>query len=309
MSDAETSDALRRRCFKPDPNRLGTWTARRLGRPAALHLTRVCIRSGISAHRVTAAAAAAAVAAVLAFCHGGTGAWLAGSWLLVVWYLLDHVDGQLARYHGVASLDGAMLDYAMHHGWNLLLPFALGYGLMRRHDEPAWCLAGMSWSFGATLLTLRHDVRCKTFFQRLKLLVGEVRAVGGGGGRPEPARWPQRRPGAWLRWVVLKSYEQHVVVAALVGLSTAAVAWPAAERAAQLYVLLLAVPAPLLAAGLIVRSALRSEAEREFAAWFRAADGATLELREGWWHVTGPASTAVATGTRDELLTRAASDS
>ncbi len=321
MAANPSADEFRRRCLKPDANRLGTWTARRLGRPAALRLTRVLIRGDVSAHQVTAAAALTACAALAAFGLGDVRAWFAGSWLLVAWYVLDHVDGQIARYRGTASLDGATLDYLMHHGLNLLLPFALGFGLARRYDELGWCLAGASWSFGGTLLTLRHDARYKSFVQRLKLLVGEVRAVGGGGARPEPARGPRATFAARWRWCVLKAYEQHVVIGALTMLSTLAWLYPAAEPALRYYVLVMALPAPLPALWLVLRSARNGEAEREFAAWFRLRSEARLELRDGWWHVIErendaaagdtPAATsnaACSQGLRD-VLTPAASDS
>ena len=180
------SEQWRRRCLKPNPDRWGTWTARRFGRPVALRLTRVAEALGITADQATAAAATAMLAAVAAFAYGTPSAWLVGSLLLVVWYLLDHVDGQLARLNGTASLDGTTVDYLMHHSWNLLVPSAVGFGLARRFDEPLWCAAGLAWSWGALMITLRHDARYKAFFQRLKLLRGEVRTVGGGGVAPRP---------------------------------------------------------------------------------------------------------------------------
>ena len=48
--------------------------------------------------------------------------WIVAAGLLQLWYLLDHVDGQLARLRGTASLDGVQLDFLMHHTVNLLVP-------------------------------------------------------------------------------------------------------------------------------------------------------------------------------------------
>lgn len=286
------SEQWRRRCLKPNPDRWGTWTARRFGRPVALRLTRVAEALGITADQATAAAATAMLAAVAAFAYGTPSAWLVGSLLLVVWYLLDHVDGQLARLNGTASLDGTTVDYLMHHSWNLLVPSAVGFGLARRFDEPLWCAAGLAWSWGALMITLRHDARYKAFFQRLKLLRGEVRTVGGGGGRPEAASWPRRGVGLWSKWFALKAYEQHVVTAALLILSVVRVSiGPIGDAVTAAYVALLALPAPLIALRLILVAHGRGEAEREFAAWFRVPEGATLELRDGWWIVEGCTAT------------------
>ena len=113
---------------------------------------------------------------------GGNLGWLAGAGLLQLWYLLDHVDGQVARYRDRESLDGVQLDYLMHHTVDILIPCGLGYGLFQESNARGWLLAGMTWGLGALLLGLEHDARAKAFIQRLKRLEGELRVIGGGGG-------------------------------------------------------------------------------------------------------------------------------
>lgn len=278
--------AFRRRCLKPDPERLGTWTARRLGRPAALCVTRFVIPLGMTANHATVGAMLAALGAVAAFGCGTTLGWCIGSLSLLVWYLLDHVDGQLARWHGTASLDGTTVDYLMHHSVNLLLPIGLGFGLMLDLGSPSWCLAGIVWGWSSLLLGLRHDARYKAFVQRLKLLHGELNVVGGGGGRPEAGAVPSRSLKHWLRWIVLKSYEAHVVMGALLVISVARVVVPQwGVGLAAGYLLCMALPAPPAAVKLIASSFKKGEAEREFTLWYRVRPSDTLEFRDGWWHV------------------------
>jgi hypothetical protein len=275
-----------RRALKPDAQRLGTWTARRWGRPAALRVTRVVAPLGMRAHQATAAAALAALAAVVLLGVGTAWSWLAAAGLLHLWYVLDHVDGQLARLGRTASLDGTMLDYAMHHSWNVLVPFAAGFGLARANDNLLWCLVGAAWAWGALLVGLRHDVRYKAFIQRLKLVHGELRVIGGGGGRPEPAALPTGGLRRGLNWLAQKWLEQHVVLLCLsVVAGTWALLGEPGLRIAAIYVAVTAVPALGLGLGLLVRSALRQEAEREFAAWFQPPAKQSLEYRDGWWHV------------------------
>lgn len=278
--------SFRRRCLKPDPDRLGTWTARRLGRPAALHVTRLVAPRGMTADHATIGAMLTALAAVAAFGVGSSIGWLIGALLLPLWYLLDHIDGQLARLHRTASLDGTTVDYLMHHSLNILLPLGLGFGLLRETGSSLWILAGIAWGWGALVIGLRHDARYKAFVQRLKLLHGELRVVGGGGGRPEAAHTPRRSGKQVFRWLVLKAYEAHVVMGALLVLT--AIRFFAADTGiilAKLYVAIMALPAPLVAVSLVVRGFKNDEAEREFAAWYRVQEADTLEFRDGWWHV------------------------
>jgi hypothetical protein len=103
--------------------------------------------------------------------------------LLQLWYLLDHVDGQLARLRGTASLDGVQLDYLMHHTLNLLVPLGVGCGLFAATAQPLWAVGGLLWAVSSLLITLHHDARYKAFIQRLKRLRGQLRVHGGGGGR------------------------------------------------------------------------------------------------------------------------------
>lgn len=293
-------DTFRRRCLKPNPERLGTWTARRLGRPAALQVTRVVVHWGMTANHATIGAMVAAVGAIVSFGVGGPLSWLVGALLLPLWYLLDHVDGQLARWHRTASLDGTTVDYLMHHSVNVLLPIGLGFGMMRETGWSLWCLAGIAWGWGSLVIGLRHDARYKAFVQRLKLLHGELRVVGGGGGRPEVATSPRRSIKQASRWLVLKAYETHVVMGMLLVIASARVLFENFGLAlASCYIVLLSLPAPLVAASLVVKGFRSDEAEQEFARWYRVRETDSLEFRDGWWHVESvaeamPASTSTA---------------
>lgn len=277
---------LERRCQKPDHRRVGNFVARRIARPAALRITWVVADSGLSANMATLAAWAAAVVAAAAFGHGTIVGWLVGAVLLQIWYVFDHVDGQLARLRGTASLDGAQLDYLMHHTVNLILPLAVGYGLFRRSLEPVWLLIGLAWGLSLLLVTLHHDARYRTFFQRLKRLHGTLQVVGGGGGRPEATPAVPRRPLRLAAWTARKACEIHVVMNILTIIALI-------ERLASDHRLLLAqgyaagstVIAVVVTVASIARSQRRQAAEVEFSAWFKPAAGSRLKCVGGWWQV------------------------
>lgn len=260
--------------------------ARRIARPAALRITWVVSDLGLSANMATLTAWAAAVVAAAAFGHGTIAGWLVGSLLLQVWYLLDHVDGQLARLRGTASLDGAQLDYLMHHTVNLILPLAVGYGFFRRSLEPMWLLTGLAWGLSLLLATLHHDARYRTFFQRLKRLHGTLQVVGGGGGRPEAAPAVPRRPLRLAAWTARKMCEIHVAMNVLTMI--ALIEWLASDHRlllAQSYAAGSTVIAVAVTVASIARSQRSQAAEVEFSAWFRPAPGSRLKCVDGWWQV------------------------
>ncbi len=277
---------LERVCQKPDHRRLGNWMARRVSRAAALRVTWLVAPWGVSANAATLLAWAVGMAAAAAFAWGTTGGWLLAVALLQLWYLLDHVDGQLARLHGTASLDGAELDYLMHHTVNLLVPLGIGVGLFLQSLSPAWFAAGLLWGLASLLITLHHDARYKAFFKRLKRVRGRLQVIGGGGARPSGQPPLPRRPVRLAAYLLRKACEIHVVMNLLTVIALGQ--WifrDASLWGARIYLAAMAPLAIAVAAGTILRSMHNREAEQEFAAWYGVPRGYELIFRDGWWHV------------------------
>ena len=275
-----------RRCQKRDHRRLGNWMARHVSRPAALRITRVVAPWGVSANLATFAAWAVGLAAAAALGWGTVWGWVLGAAMLQLWYLLDHVDGQLARLRGTASLDGVQLDYLMHHTINLLVPLGIGCGLFARGAEPLWAAGGLLWGVSSLLITLHHDARYKAFIQRLKRLRGQLHVRGGGGGRPAVQPRPPRRPVRLLAWTARKACEIHVVlnVLALIALGQL-LTGDGQLLIGRIYLALMAPTAAAVAGWTIFRSQKTGAAEREFAAWFGLPPGHDLIFSDGWWTV------------------------
>jgi hypothetical protein len=193
--------------------------------------------------------------------------------LLHLAFWLDHVDGQVARWRGTASLDGVYLDYLMHHAASFALGFALGHGLTVQSGDPRWSIAGFLIALGWASLSLHNDCRYKAFFQRLKRETRTFRVDGGSGGRPAPpAAWPRRGLSA-VSWLAYKACEPHVVLIALTALAVLAAApvlWLGIWRAGVAF---MAVAAPLLGFVRAARAVNRQSTEVEFSRWFRPCDG------------------------------------
>jgi len=277
---------LERLCQKPDHRRLGNWMARRVSRPAALRVTWIVSPWGVSANAATLAAWAAGVAAAVSLGWGSVGGWLLAAGLLQVWYLLDHVDGQLARLRGTASLDGVQLDYLMHHTVNLLVPMGAGWGAMAATAEPLWLVAGVAWGVATLLLCLHHDARYKAHMQRLKRLRGHLHVVGGGGATPQPQPPVPRNLPRLVAWVARKACEMHVVLNVVTLLAVAmGLVGDGSLLLARTYVAGMTLMAPTVAMWEIGRSQRRGAVEQEFALWYRVPPGQELGFSDGWWEV------------------------
>jgi hypothetical protein len=139
---------------------------------------------------------------------------------------------------------------------------------------------------GLLVIGLVHDVRYKAVFKRLKRLEGELRLVGGGGGRPSPQPSPPRSPLRLGGWQLRKFCEIHVVMNSLA--LAAIVQWATLDAGllfGRVYLAVLAASAAAVAAVTVLRGLQHEAAEREFAAWCAPPEGCTLEVQDGAWRV------------------------
>jgi hypothetical protein len=261
---------LRSRVHKDRHREIGNWLARRVGRPSAVYGTWLAVRLGVTAHQVTLAALGVSIGSALCFGVGTRWGFIAGVALANVAFWLDHVDGQVARWHTSASLDGVYFDYLMHHAIALSQGFALGYGLATRTGDLRWAVAGFAVALGWAFLGLHNDCRYKAAFQRLKRESRSFRVDGGSGGTPAPPLpWP-RSGRARLTWPLYKACEPHAVLITLNGMAAVALVAPVLWLVLwKLGVTAMAVLAPALAVARSGRAIVRGASEDEFARWFR----------------------------------------
>ena len=99
---------------------------RNILRDAALPITWLCLHTQITANQVTLISLVIALIGVSSFALSSNASFLIGSVLLQVWYLLDHVDGQIARYRNTSCLSGRFFDYVTHHLIHGAIPFSFG---------------------------------------------------------------------------------------------------------------------------------------------------------------------------------------
>jgi hypothetical protein len=283
MNNVPPLAELERLCQKPDYRLTGNWMARRVARPLALRVTQVALPLGVSAHAATFAAWLTGLAAAAAFAWGSVAGWLIGAALLQLWYLLDHVDGQIARYRGTASLDGVQLDYLMHHTLNLLVPVGIGWGLAARHGEPGWLLSGLAWGLGTLVLALLDDTRYKAFVQRLKRVRGRLDVVGA---VPRPVASEDRPWWAFVPRCARKLCEAHVTMNLLALLAVAQWCFGATGlTVGGWYLTAMSCLAPLVAVAALTRSLYRQSVENEFARWYQPPAGTELSYDDGWWYI------------------------
>lgn len=97
-------------------------------RPLSFYLTPFFINRGMSANAVTVLGLVVLLGGLGAVLGGvqATGAMVAGAVLINVWYVLDFVDGNVARYRETESEFGAFLDWYVGIIYHAGLPLCIG---------------------------------------------------------------------------------------------------------------------------------------------------------------------------------------
>ncbi|MFE9960339.1 DUF5941 domain-containing protein [Micromonospora sp. NPDC005299] len=116
------------------------------------YVTKAAARIGLGPTAVTMISVAFAVAAAVLFGVGGRPALVAGGVLLYLGFVLDCVDGQLARYTRHFSAWGGWLDTMADRAKEYLVYAGLGYGVTHAGFRYGWALAIAAM----TLQTVRH---------------------------------------------------------------------------------------------------------------------------------------------------------
>lgn len=166
----ESLKELNRICQKPRYKEVGNWMVRHILRDAALPITWLLLHTPVTANQVTLASLLVGLWGIFLMVFSAKGLFLLGALLLQTWYLLDHVDGQIARYRGTACLTGRFFDFLTHHIIHGVVFFALGFYCFHKTGFLLFILWGFLTALSMWLFNLIQDTKYKTFFEKLLTL-------------------------------------------------------------------------------------------------------------------------------------------
>ena len=201
-----------------------------LTRHLSFRLTPVLLRLQVTPNAITWASLAAGVLGGACFALGQQSWSVLGALLLVLAYVLDNCDGEVARIRNLSSAFGAKLDDVADWLIDGFFFLALGYGTAAASGESLWLWLGAAATAGATIDYL---IDCYKDAQ------DAPDAEEAGRIRDEQARNP-RKPEDALDWVVyifhkLSRADFCVIVLVLAMLQVTWVLLPLAAIGAQIY--------------------------------------------------------------------------
>lgn len=154
----KTMMRIREECQKPR-RYADTWYGRIVARRISAYLTFIFLSTGMRANTATFLLLASGLASAAAFSFGGPSQMILGALLLQLWYVLDHVDGEIARFRKECSLTGVYFDKLVHYISHPLVFFGIGWGLYRANGDVRFAAIGMLGGFSVQLLELIIDAK------------------------------------------------------------------------------------------------------------------------------------------------------
>lgn len=142
-----------------------TWHGRYICRPISIHITRLVLFTPLSANHVTIVFFVTGVIASLFFISGSRGLDFVACLLLQLWYLLDHVDGEVARYRKTTSLAGIFMDEMVHYTVHPLIFLCIGVGQFFVYRDVTLILISIPAALSMIYIPLGQVVR-ETVFKK-----------------------------------------------------------------------------------------------------------------------------------------------
>ncbi len=140
-----------------------TWHGRNICRPLSIYITRLVLFTPLTANHVTMIFFVTGLAGSLLFLNGSRMFNFTAAIMLQSWYLLDHVDGEVARYRKTTSLAGIYMDEMVHYIVHPLIFICMGIGQFFLYGQPVFIFVCIMAAAAMIFIPLSQQVKEKIF--------------------------------------------------------------------------------------------------------------------------------------------------
>lgn len=153
----ESIKALREVCQAPR-RKTDNWHMKNISRKVSIYVTWALLHTRITPNQTTFLMTVIGLAAGLIFLYGSKLAFLIGALILEFWYVLDMVDGEIARYRKQTSVTGVFLDSFSHYIVHPFIFFCIGMGLYRGGSGLHILILAILGGYSVCMITIIADV-------------------------------------------------------------------------------------------------------------------------------------------------------
>lgn len=176
----ESISELRKICQSTARKDKSNWYMLYVSRFFSIFLTRFLLPTKVTANQVSFAMIFFGILSCVLFIFPNKTVFFFASLLLQFWYILDCMDGEVARYRHFqttgsvvidkrqSSLTGMYYDMINHYIVNLLVPTTISLGLFRQTPHFYILLLGLIAGLGQVLMLAMYDCKTRTTLSHLK---------------------------------------------------------------------------------------------------------------------------------------------
>jgi hypothetical protein len=175
---------------------------RYVSRSLSIFLTRALIPTRVTPDQVSFAMIVTGVLSAVCFLCPDEILFFVGALVLQFWYILDCVDGELARYRDYVKrrqitqeksdlpITGGYWDYLNHYIVHGIVPLGLSYGFFLKTGAHFWLYCGYIMSLSQTMLLAVHDTKSRAFLGKLTKMgkTHDIRLKAGTAGLDTPPK-------------------------------------------------------------------------------------------------------------------------
>ena len=160
----ESIAELRRICQSIDKKKGKLPLSVVFARKFSIYFTKLLLYTKITANQVTLLCIIIGVLGALVIAVGSPLMIFVGALLLELFYIFDHVDGEVARYRGTSSTTGVYLDFIGHYIVHPAMFVCLAYGSYSASSAGFLFIFGYLSALAIILIDLSRDCIYKTAF-------------------------------------------------------------------------------------------------------------------------------------------------
>ena len=176
----ESITELRKICQTTAKKDISNVYMRYVSRFLSIYFTRMLLPTRVTANQVSLAMIIMGFVSSLFFLSSAKATFFIGALLLQAWYIIDCMDGEVARYRHYketgsvvmdkkdASLTGMYYDMINHYIVNFLVPATIGFGLFQKTGSSFYILLGLAGSLAQVLMRAMYDAKCRALLTHLQ---------------------------------------------------------------------------------------------------------------------------------------------
>jgi|TARA_B100000315_G_scaffold110450_1_gene101288 phosphatidylglycerophosphate synthase len=173
-------DELKRICFKGNYEKLPVYP-RYVTHKISIRIVRLLLHTSITPNQITLFSIVAGMTSCILLATAIPIYFFIGALILELYYVIDAVDGQLARYKKLSSMTGGYLDYVSNYIVHPCVFFCIGLGILRCSGNILPIVFAFSASVSVTLISVFSECKYNVFVSAIKKASSvKVKKIDGG---------------------------------------------------------------------------------------------------------------------------------